>query len=275
MMSASPNLGGLRKEAMRRLERSYKKLAKAEERASRCEARQAELMSQDSPPLHELEALPNCAALRHAVDEQLSLSTRLQELSDGLQGVSSPADSKFDELVALAATLEVGDSPPPRPQPVRKKKKGPRPSKAPRLPYRVYSSLDGAEIRVGRTAADNDLLSCEPAHRDPDDWWMHASGCPGSHVTIRSDSLKDSAQLPKEVELDAAVLAAKYSKAQQSGMIPVNLCRARQVSKPHGAKPGLVRLTGNVRTVLVDWRQDRHRLERLEMQYASSSAVPS
>ena len=32
----------------------------------------------------------------------------------------------------------------------------------------------------------------------------------------------------------------------QSGVVAVNLCRARQISKPFGAKPGLVSLRGDV-----------------------------
>ena len=38
----------------------------------------------------------------------------------------------------------------------------------------------------------------------------------------------------------------------------------RQVGKPPGAKPGLVSLRGDVTTLRVDWRKERHRLERLE-----------
>ena len=266
--SATPNLGGLRKEAMRLLERGYKKLGKAEERAAACEAKQDELMARDDTPLEELEALPNCAELRQAVDSALERITKLQELSDGLQSVRSAEDARFSELVLLATALDVGDAPPARPPP-KKKVKGPRPNKGPRIPYRTYVSAGGAEIRVGRTAADNDLLSCDPAHRDSADWWLHASGCPGSHVTIRAETLGGAGELPEEVELDAAILAAKYSKAQQTGKVPVNLCQARQVSKPLGAKPGLVQLSGDVRTVRIDWRYEQKRLERLEAQHSS------
>jgi predicted ribosome quality control (RQC) complex YloA/Tae2 family protein len=68
---------------------------------------------------------------------------------------------------------------------------------------------------------------------------------------------------PRQVELDAAVLAANYSKAARSGSVGVNLCRARQVSKPAGAKPGLVQLSGDVRTLRLNWRNEKRRLERL------------
>ena len=69
--------------------------------------------------------------------------------------------------------------------------------------------------------------------------------------------------LPREVELDAAVLAANYSKASRNGVVGVTLCRARQVSKPVGAKPGLVQLQGDVRVLKLNWQKERHRLDRL------------
>lgn len=81
---------------------------------------------------------------------------------------------------------------------------------------------------------------------------------------IRTESLAASGALPDEVARDAAVLAARHSKAAQSGAVQVTLCKARQVSKPLGAKPGLVQLRGDVRTLTVDWQRERPRLERLE-----------
>jgi len=118
-------------------------------------------------------------------------------------------------------------------------------------------------VRLPGQASDNDALSTDPLHRDADDWWMHAAGCAGSHVVIRAESVGDAVALPREVELDAAVLAANYSKAARSGSVGVNLCRARQVSKPAGAKPGLVQLSGDVRTLRLNWRNEKRRLERL------------
>ena len=64
--------------------------------------------------------------------------------------------------------------------------------------------------------------------------------------------------------MDAAVLAANNSRAILGGRIGVTLCRARQVSKPQGVKPGLVQLKGDVRTVKVDWKKEKPRLERLQ-----------
>ena len=112
---------------------------------------------------------------------------------------------------------------------------------------------------MGKQAQDNDELSCNPKYRDGADWWMHASGCPGSHVVIRShdENLND------EVVQDAAALAARQSKCSGS-TIKVSLTRCRHVSKPNGAKPGLVQLSGSIKTISVDMKLAQKRLSRLD-----------
>jgi len=248
------------------LYRAQKKYSKAAERVMACEEQENALLAKSDATLEELEALPNCEARRvdaAAAQERLA---ELEDLVSGLQTVTREgADSTavVGGLIALAAKLGVNDHPPARPPPKPRKPKGVPASKGPRLPYRVFRSEDGAEIRVGKAAADNDVLSTDPQHRDGDDWWLHAAGCPGSHVVVRADSVGGGSTLPREVELDAAVLAANYSKAAKTGSVGVTLCRARQVSKPLGAKPGLVQLRGDVKTVKLPWKKERHRLERL------------
>ena len=265
------DVDGLRKEAQRKLYRAQKKASKAEDRAAACEAKQEALLEDENASLEDLEALPPCEELRAAAQEAVAWREELEGLVAGLQAAAKGSDPAEDaaaggatlaELVQLAKRLGVDDKPPPRPPPPPKKKKGPRASTAPRLPYRVYRSKGGAEIRVGKQAQDNDVLSTDPAHRDNDDWWLHAAGCPGSHVVVRRETVAGDA-LPREVELDAAVLAANYSKAARSGTVGVNVCRARQVSKPYGAKPGLVQLSGDVKTVKLNWRKEKGRLDRL------------
>lgn len=92
---------------------------------------------------------------------------------------------------------------------------------------------------------------------------MHASGCPGSHVVIRcSDENMD-----EEIIQDAAALAARQSKCYgSSSVIKVSMTRCRDVKKPPmGAnKPGLVQLTGRVRTITVNMKEAEQRLERLD-----------
>src|SRR5690349_4100193 len=78
---------------------------------------------------------------------------------------------------------------------------------------RRFLSPDGLIVLVGRTAADNDLLTFKlGAARD---FWLHVSGASGSHVVVRNpDNLE---RLPRETLRFAAALAAGYSKARAAG----------------------------------------------------------
>ena len=99
--------------------------------------------------------------------------------------------------------------------------------------------LDGYEILIGKTDADNDHLTFEVA--DPRDWWLHVAGPAGSHVVIRNPERLD--EPPAAVLERAAELAAWHSKARGShGKVEVHLCRVADVSKPRGYPPGMVQL---------------------------------
>lgn len=119
--------------------------------------------------------------------------------------------------------------------------KAPAPAVSPRLPYLIYRSSDALEIRVGRKAEDNDVLSCDQAYRDDDDWWFHVAGSSGSHVVIRSheDGLPD--KYPRTLR-EAAYLAAINSKAPRGKRTAVTCTRCKYVSKAKGDPPGMVRL---------------------------------
>ena len=80
-------------------------------------------------------------------------------------------------------------------------------------------------------------------------------------MVIRSNS--SAGNLSEEVVMDAAALAARQSKCT-GGTIRVSMIKCRNVSKPPGAKPGLVRLNGDVRTVVVNMKAAEKRLKRLD-----------
>ncbi len=244
----SVNLKGLRSEVDRGVYRTHKKLTKANERLGKLRLK----TESDNDEQHEVEQI--IAGLEEHLLELRDIDTKLKE-------VHSKNDASLPSLVARATELGISDTPKPLPERGAKKAKG-RPA-APRLPYFTYTSLDGIDIRVGRASKDNDLLSCNAEYRDSSDWWLHVSGCPGSHIIIRShdDDLQSGA--PQTV-IDAAVLAVANSKAASvKGRVKVNLTRARNVSKPVGAKPGLVRLSGDIYTVSVNVKAEAQRLERL------------
>lgn len=264
-VSSTWNLAGVRRETDRLISRCVKKMGKAQLRYERGLEVVEKLTSDNhdqQPTLAELEACPNVDAFR---DELESLRERLRALRGVEEALKHHRSSSSNEAVVLPldlasslVELRVQDAAPVRPPP--KKKNRPKPTSQPRLPYRRYHSVDGTEIRVGKQAADNDELSCNAAHRDADDWWMHAQGCPGSHVVIRTHAQ----QLPQEVRMDAAALAARRSKCA-GARIKVTVTRCRHVSKPTNAKPGLVSIRGgNVQTVTVNMKEAEPRLRRLD-----------
>jgi predicted ribosome quality control (RQC) complex YloA/Tae2 family protein len=108
---------------------------------------------------------------------------------------------------------------------------------APEAGFRKIN-FQGWEIYVGKSASGNDHITQKLAH--PDDLWLHAEGLPGSHVLVRNPQKSD---IPQDILLYAASLAALHSKGKNSVKVPVTYTRARFVSKPKGAKPGLVVLS--------------------------------
>jgi predicted ribosome quality control (RQC) complex YloA/Tae2 family protein len=88
---------------------------------------------------------------------------------------------------------------------------------------------------VGKNAKNNDELTLKFAHKD--DLWLHAKGVSGSHVII-----KHKAQLafPASVIEYAAQIAAHYSSAAGSSLVPVIYTPKKFVRKPKGANPGQV-----------------------------------
>ncbi len=112
------------------------------------------------------------------------------------------------------------------------KKGAQKPKKA--KPLR-YISSDGYEILVGKSNLQNDELTLRIA--EPTDIWMHTKEIPGSHVIIRTGG---KSELPEATMEEAATLAAFYSKAKHSSMVPVDYTQRKNVKKPNGAKPGMV-----------------------------------
>jgi predicted ribosome quality control (RQC) complex YloA/Tae2 family protein len=135
---------------------------------------------------------------------------------------------------------------------------GARRSEAAPLPYRVYRTRGGLEVRVGRGSRGNDELTFRHSHRD--DIWLHARDAAGAHVILRWGRT-DSNPAVSDIA-DAAVLAALHSRARTSGTVPVDWTRRKYVRKPRKAAPGLV-LPERVRTIFV--QPDASLAERLRV----------
>lgn len=163
---------------------------------------------------------------------------RLAALEAGLERLES--DGPGDELWKLAGG---------RPSGPEASKSGGRGggSAGESLPYRVYRTSAGLEVRAGRSARANDDLTFH--HSAPDDIWMHVRETPGSHVVLRWGR-KD--QNPPEADLaEAALVAAVLSRARGSGIVPVAWTRRKYVRKPRKAAPGAV-LPERTQTVFVE-----------------------
>ena len=131
-----------------------------------------------------------------------------------------------------------GQAPPP-PDPDQGRWRG-------RAVARRFLSPDGFTVLVGKTAADNDILSLKLA--SPRDFWCHIAAGPGSHVVVRNPDGLD--RLPRATERFAAGLAAGYSKARDGGRVAVHATSCSEVKKPRGLAPGKVTL-GRSRTLEV------------------------
>ncbi|GIN83762.1 hypothetical protein J6TS2_01480 [Heyndrickxia sporothermodurans] len=115
---------------------------------------------------------------------------------------------------------------------LRIKQKRNNKNKSQKIILETYLATDGTTILVGKNNKQNDYLTNKVAARD--EIWLHTKDIPGSHVVIRSKN-------PSETTiLEAANLAAYYSKAKDSSSVPVDFTRVRHVKKPNGAKPGFV-----------------------------------
>ena len=80
----------------------------------------------------------------------------LRELEEGLERASKGAIP--EAVVVLAVELGVGDKPPQRSPRGPKKVKGPKGPTGPRLPYNIFRSADGLEVRVGRKVCGSSIL---------------------------------------------------------------------------------------------------------------------
>lgn len=107
--------------------------------------------------------------------------------------------------------------------------------KAPKaLPSMEFCTDDGFSILVGRNNVQNDKLSLKMAAKN--DLWLHTKNIPGSHVILVTGGREPSG----EALVQAAQLAAWFSRARESSSVPVDYTPVRMLRKPQGARPGKV-----------------------------------
>lgn len=111
--------------------------------------------------------------------------------------------------------------------------------------YLKYKSSDGLEILVGKNNKQNDEITLKIA--DKEDLWFHVKDMPGSHVVLKSSE----GNYTDASILEAASIAAYYSKGKNATKVAVDYTIKKNVRKPKGAKPGMV-IYDHYSTVLVD-----------------------
>jgi hypothetical protein len=113
--------------------------------------------------------------------------------------------------------------------------------------YRRFDLGSGWFALVGRNDAENDEITFRVAR--PDDIWLHAQQTAGSHVVLKCLGKPDN---PSNTILErAARIAAHYSKARHSNLVPVIYTRRKYVRKFRGARPGQV-VCERVKTLFVE-----------------------
>ncbi|MFI5252926.1 MAG: NFACT family protein [Bacteroidota bacterium] len=103
-------------------------------------------------------------------------------------------------------------------------------------PFRIFTVAGGFEVWVGKSSANNDLLTMK--FSKPNDLWFHARGSSGSHTVLK---VPDTSHPPgKEAITQAASIAAYYSKMRNASNVPVAYCERKYVRKSKGLAEGAV-----------------------------------
>ncbi|MDO4744801.1 MAG: NFACT RNA binding domain-containing protein, partial [Clostridia bacterium] len=167
----------------------------------------------------------------------------LETVLDSVSRVSTPADiTEIRDELSEQGYISAGNP---------KKKKAQKKS----APMEFVSS-DGYTILVGRNNKQNDELTIRTAYST--DMWLHTKNIPGSHVIIRTGG---TGEVPDNTLVEAATIAAYFSKAQKATGVPVDYTLVKNIRKPNGSKPGFVIYETNY-TVFVT--PDERLVERLK-----------
>lgn len=195
------------------------------------------LSNQLSPSKNAQKYFAKYQKLRNAVAYVHEQMAENQSELDYLEGVMAQIEiAAPKDLDDIRAELQAGGY-------LKVQKKGKKPAKRHKVakPEEFFAS-DGTKLYVGKNNLQNDQLTLHTANKT--DIWLHAKDVPGSHVIIASPHPSD------KTLMEAAMLAAYFSRSRASANVPVDWIEVKKIRKPNGAKPGFVVYEGQ-RTVVV------------------------
>lgn len=161
------------------------------------------------------------------VNEQLKLTNEEIKYFENIQSqidLASPADIQEIRLELQQQGY------------IKNKHKGKKRRKVRASKPEQFHTSDGTLVLVGKNNMQNDRLSFKIANKN--EIWLHVKDIPGSHVVIRSTNPSD------QTLLEAAQLAAYFSKGRDSDNVPVDYLPVKRLHKPNGGKPGFVTFRG-------------------------------
>lgn len=185
--------------------------------------------------------------------EQIAIAEKELEYLDSVLESLAMAETERDLNEIRAELSEQGYARAQRQQkgqrPLKNGKNG-KTAKQPALSAPMkFTTSDGFTVLVGRNNRQNDRLTLRDSNNN--DIWFHTKNIPGSHTVLVTEG-----RIPTETAMrEAAVLAARYSRARDSAQVPVDYTQIRHVSKPQGARPGMV-IYVQYRTVYVDPKEE-------------------
>ncbi|MCX7847758.1 MAG: NFACT RNA binding domain-containing protein [bacterium] len=159
-----------------------------------------------------------------------AIARRRQETVEALAALDRQIGTlpSLQDLAALRAML-------PPPPPTKQRPKTDRGLAR----FRRFRSSDGFLIIAGRSARDNDELTCRVAHGH--DLWLHTRNRPGAHVIIRA---RRNQPVPIRTLREAALVCAHLSKVPDGEVEEILYTQRKHVAKPKGAQPGMVLVAG-------------------------------
>jgi predicted ribosome quality control (RQC) complex YloA/Tae2 family protein len=177
------------------------------------------------------------ARARRAMEHLPGRLARLEEDRETLERLQQQVEQAPDQAALArlqpaveAATGPASGTPADRPRRPR------TPREAGWDKLETHVSRDGYEIVVGKNAQQNEFVLSRVAA--PTDLWFHVRGAGSGHVIVRTGGHPE--RVPPTTLQEAAVLAARHSRAKHSALVPVSYTQRKYVTKVKGAGSGQV-----------------------------------